>query len=279
MRWRDALLFIAAAGLSGCAGGASLTAEQACSCAGYYGKQAKPSWVDAGDAITAENYRTAGIANCTGVQTFDTQKVDISARAKLSRMLAVRSDVRLSETRKDYGGGPGYATASIEATQISQTLLEDSKIYARWVDPQNCIIYAAAEISTANIEKQRRELAEKQAARLVNQSFNVKADGPQAALLIGEGKALLSDLGVSKISDRASHILTLSFSATERQATYLRGRLTASIETAAGTTVWSRTENSKGVSFQTLSEKALTSRAITDGAARMKEKLREALFE
>ena len=139
--------------LAACAGGKTLTAEQACGCSDYFGATERPAWVDEGDQITALNYRSAGIANCTGVQTFDVEKSDLSARAKLSRMLAVQSDVRISETRKDYGIGPGYAQAEIEATQISQTLLQDSKITARWVDPKNCIIYAAAEISTANIEK------------------------------------------------------------------------------------------------------------------------------
>lgn len=265
--------------VSACGGGQTLSPEQACACSGYYGGTARPAWVDAGDQITAQSYRTAGIANCTGVQTYDAEKSDLSARAKLSRMLSVRSDVRISETRKDYGGGPGFAQASIEATQISETLLQDSKIYGRWVDPQNCIVYAAVEVSTANIEKQKAELARRQAARLVNKSFTVTARAAPTIFLESEGRALLSDLGVTRISDTGEYELAIDFLQTERSADALRGRLTVSIEKADGTVVWSRTEKSKGVSFQKLSDTELKSRAIADGLQRMKPALRAALMK
>lgn len=265
--------------VSACGGGQSLSPAQACGCHSYYGAKPRPAWVDAGDQISAQSYRTAGISECTGVLSYDNEKSELSARAKLSRMLAVRSDVRISETRKDYGQGAGYTQAQIEATQISQTLLQDSKIYDRWVDRQNCIIYAAAEISTANIEKQKAELARQEAARLINQSFEVTALAAPALILQNEGRAVLSELGVTRIKANADYALNLDFLPTERNKTALRGRLTATIAAADGTVVWSQTVKTKGVSYQPLSETELTGRAIAEGLERLKPALKAALMK
>lgn len=260
--------FISACATSG--GNVSGRAAGACSCNTYFDGGARPDWVLAGDRITAQSYSTAGSANCTGVQTYDVEKAAISARSKLSRMLAVNSNVRISETRKDYGGGPGYTQASIAATQISQTLMKDSKVSGFWVDPENCLVYARADISTARIREQRAEMARQDAARLLNKSFKVTADGPYASILIGQGKSALSAAGVRRMSDAANHKLALSFTPTQNGENELRGILEARIEDNAGAVLWSHTLNAKGVSFQPRSAADMTARAITDAMRRLR---------
>ena len=285
MSRRPLFLSLAAATLllAGCAGGPPpQAAAPPCSCSKYQAAKPRPAWVDRSDHVTPLVFQSTGLAACTGVQTLDTEKADLSARSKLSRVLSSRFDVRISETRTDTGSGAGYAQAAITATQISQTVVEGSRIFDRWVDPASCTVYAGVELSAAKLAEAKAEIERAEKARLVNQAFFVTAKGPHAARLQAAAAQLMSEAGVTRLPDSkagASHVLEAAFAPLENTPTLVRGRVTLRLTTADGSLVWTQTLPAKGLSYRETTPELLAERAITAGMERMAAPLRRRLMQ
>ena len=276
----SASLVLAAGFVAACAGSAP-TSMPDCGCTDYMPPTPRPSWVDRADNVTAAFVETQGAVQCTGLQEVDYEGADLSARGKLSRIINIKTDFALSETRTDEGYGAGRARARIDSSQISRVVLEGSRITARWVDPDTCRVHTQVRLSRSDMEQTKARLATEEAARLVNQRFIVQAEGPHAAVLIGGAKQALSEAGVSRIVDRAeaAHRVNVRLDNVTEEGYGLIGQLSLAVISPAGETVWSRTVPAKAASYSRKSKEFLVSRAVQSALRNLRPALKDRLMK
>lgn len=269
--------------LAACGGSASHMAQKniSCGCSDYMDAAPRPAWVDGGDIVTASYRQSHGTANCTGLKNIDFDAADLAARAKLSRMISAKTDIRISETRRDYGYGAGSAEARIDSSQISQVVLEGSRIEARWIDPESCLVYAAVRLPNASYEATKKRLAAQEKARLVNQRFYLNVQGApedQASLRAALAQSL-SEAGVSRMVEKAevadieARIAIANLNVSD---TSLNGQVSVSLYRDE-TNLWSRSFTAKAASFSAKPKNALLTRALENAMRGLKAPLSEIL--
>ncbi|MBT5156604.1 MAG: hypothetical protein HOK33_05000 [Rhodobiaceae bacterium] len=279
-RIRGYLTLLALAATTGCAGlplAQSSTPEPMrtnCVCARYFAQSPRPAWVEAGDVVTSQTYQTSGSSQCTGLQSLDVDKADLSARSRLGRIVNTQVSSDISETRTAFGNGVGNgvgsAKASIQSSLLSKSLLENSQITHRWVDTAACRIYARVQIGAAQMKASQDKITKAKAARLIHQTFYVNTQDIAPAyrdLVAASAGQLLSKIGVTKITptpQASSYQIKFTFAVTQLDAaSALRGELRTQIAPPNGAIMWQQVTPAKGVSFRPSSNRALASKAIT----------------
>ena len=186
--------------LSGC-NSKEVKPTHSCSCGDYFPSKQRPSWVDT-EGLSNNIYYSHGIAQCSGIKPIDIKESSVNARGNLSRMLEtnVQSDIlliRKSNTATQGGGESGRAETSIS----SEALLNNSSIYAHWVDPDSCTVYSAVKLAKDDLDRTINEAKETENAKLKNQRFFILAEGEYAAeLKLAMANALVQN-GVSRMVD------------------------------------------------------------------------------
>lgn len=277
---RNLLLSLACLSLAACAAPGPKIVSQGCGCSGYMAETPRPAWVDGGDTVTPTMVASQGSTQCTGLKQIDLDAADLSARSKLSRILNVKTDIALTETRTDVGFGAGGSSARIETGELSRVVLEGSRIGARWVDPESCRIYARADLPRAQMEKTKARLEAEEKARLVNQTFFITSEGSYAASLNAGIAEALSAAGVKRIVTSTTpnaYRAVAGLDTIERAGNGLTARLSLSFIAPNGDTVWSRTVPARAASYDRKSDQALINRAIGAALRDMAPKLRAAL--
>lgn len=265
-------------------GGVPLTAEERCSCSGYSLQTTRPAWVGA-DAVAQGNYRTSGVAQCSSLQEIDLKKADLSARSNLGRMISSQVSSEILSTSHDGGYGAGASGGKSRSFVASDALLENSQIYDRWLDINNCAIHSAVKISTADIERSLKKLASIENNKFKNQRFFVEAKGAHVKILNQGITSVLSNLGVRQIVAqpqknyfRIVASLADSVMVTDNAGSVAsKGQLSVRIYDMNNVNVWSWASPIKGVSFSNRSKIDLDRIAIRNGMRILESDLKEKL--
>ncbi len=287
---RGFISMFALAATAGCAGlplaqiSATTPAPASCVCETYFEQIPRPAWVDAGDVVTRQTYQTSGSSQCSGLQSIDVNKADLSARTKLGRILNTQVSSNISETRTSYGGGVGSTKASIQSSLLSEGILENSRITNRWVDPGSCRVYARVQIAASQIEASKEKIAKAEAARLLNQTFYLHTQDNEPAyrdLVASAAGQLLSSVGVTKIiptAEASAYQIKFTFAVTQLNAEKsMRGELRTQILAPDASIVWQQATPAKGLSFSAASNRALADKAIASAMRSLSPVLRNRL--
>lgn len=262
--------------LAGCAG-----AKMSCSCTSYLPVAPRPDWVES-EHLVDGIYQTQGIAACTGVQELDFKTADEAARQNLGRMLQAHVRNRTYSVQGEYVPGAGYSEGKISSWSDSEGILTRSRIFARWVDPETCIVYSGSRIAALDIAEARRKVDERAMRRLSNQPFAAITSGPQQDLVAQRLAAFLSQAGVRHIvrePDDKPYVVTarLADSRFTDDETVAHVELVIDISDPRGRVLWSRQQSGKAVSLKHVTQSALFSEAIADAFDRVLKDVREVL--
>lgn len=277
--WRPVLIALAGLALSACAGNGPQNMRNGCACDGYLTAKPRPAWVDAGDQLDAAQLASSATAMCSGVRQIDFDAADLSARGRLSRVISTKTDFSLSETRTDEGFGAGRREARIDASQISRVVLEGSRIDARWVDPQSCLVHARATLSRTTLAATKARLAAEEAAKPVNQMFFVEAQGRHGAALAAALGQALSEAGVSRLVDTpdGAYLARARLDNMAVEENGLSGNLSIALITPGGETIWQRSIAARAASYSKKPEAVLVTRAVTSALRDLAPALAERL--
>lgn len=264
--------------LIGCAGGAARKqAKATCGCASYTAGQPRPAWVDSESAAGAV-YQSQGIAECTGIKSMDYSTAEKRARDSLGRMINVQVKSEVVSVVRDTGTRGGASQfGQISSEQISQVLLKNSEIFARWVDPASCTVYAGVRIAKADIARAMQEAEATEKAKLVNQKWKVTASGDHTDVIAAQISQALSSLGVTLDASGAAGTLVMSGSVAD-SATQNDGRVVrVSLKLEArngGSVVWNRLVQGKGVSFGIEAQPVMLKKAVQDALDNAKDEIK-----
>lgn len=258
-----------------------VTQASQCNCAGYFEMRPRPQWVKGDDVINGV-YFSNGLEQCTGIKELDVKRADIASRTGLARIIStdIASEVAVKKT--DYGLGAGHTEASVSSLQTSNALLENSQIYDRWVDVENCVVYSAVRISTQDVEASLRKLRQAEQRKLKNQTFFVSAKGKYAKSLLRHTKQLLSRVGVKKLVSKKNQqthnvVVSLTDIVPVQSGRLVRVNMGFDIYDTRNQVIWSRQIAAKGVSFQGEPNTALIQKAISNAMRALEKPFRQAL--
>lgn len=262
--------------LAGCAG-----ARTYCSCSGYLPATPRPEWAG-GEHIVDGVYQTQGIAACTGVQELDFKAAEEAALQNLGRMLQVHVRNRTYSVQGEYVPGAGYSEGKMQSWSDSDGVLTRSRIFARWVDPEACTVYAGVRIAARDIEEARRKSHDEEVRRLSSQPFLPVTSGAQREVVEPRLVAWLSQAGVRRIVPQGdgrtyvaeAGIVESRFAEDGRSA---QVEVFVHIRDPGGRILWSRQQNGKAVSLKTPGYEALLKNAVADALDRLRRDIEEVL--
>lgn len=268
--------------LSGCSTNQMTTEKSAgCSCIDYLPVQSRPSWLG-GESSTAKDYLSNGLTECTGIQSMDFEEADISARTNLSHLISSHVENEVVLIQEDFGGGAGSNSGKVISKQSTNSLLEKSVIYDRWVDGDSCVVYSAVKVSQANIQETIKRIEAERNNKLLNQRFLVQAKGKYNSKLAERMQQLLVDSGVKKVAKTTgtkTYILNGVVASHEYLNQYKVAKVTVQLEIISPQKdlIWSQQVVGKGVSFGDTSKNTLLNKAIEHAVDNSKISIAEIL--
>ncbi len=279
MRYLTPIIAAACAALAGC--GSAPAKHQDCSCGSYLPASPRPAWV-AAEGIEGDSYRSQGVAECTGIQSQDFKQADEAARTALGRMINTQVSSEVLSIRGDYGPNAGFRKDQVRSLQVSEAALANSRIFARWLDPDTCVIYSGVQIGKADITNAIRKLEEKERNRLANQLFTVSASGAEQEALERRLRAVLNRAGAQRVQSEAADGVfrfkgELVATTWQKNDTLVRAEVSLQVLDPQGAVLWSRETSGKGVSFGGVARSTLVEKAIDDALDNGLEELQKAL--
>lgn len=262
--------------LAGCAG-----AKTSCSCTGYLPVAPRPEWAG-GERFADGVYQTQGIAACTGVQELDFKAAEEAALQNLGRMLQVHIRNRTYSVQGEYVPGAGYSEGKIQSWSDSHGVLTRSRVFARWVDPGACTVYAGARIAARDIEEARRKSHDQEARRLSNQPFLPVTSGAQREVVEQKLVVWLSQAGARRIvlqGDERTYVAEAGIA----ESRFAEDGRSAQVEVfvhirdPGGRILWSRQQAGKAVSLKMPGREVLLKNAVDDALDRLSRDIEEVL--
>jgi hypothetical protein len=262
--------------LAGCAG-----AKTYCSCTGYLPAAPRPQWIS-GEQFSNGVYQAQGIAACTGVQELDFKAAEEAALQNLGRMLQVHVRNRTYSVQGEYDPGAGYSEGKIQSWSDSDGVLTRSRVFARWVDPEACMVYAGARIAARDIEEARRKTHDQEARRLSNQPFLPVTSRDQREVVEPRLVTWLSQAGVRRIVPRGDGYTYVAEAGIAESRFAEDGRsaqveMFVHIRDPGGRILWSRQQAGKAVSLKMPGCEVLLKNAVDDALDRLRRDIEEVL--
>lgn len=253
--------------LSGCASNRATAVRGAsCSCIDYLPARPRPSWVET-ESSSATAYLSHGVSECTGIQSMDFEEADISARSNLGHLISSHVESETVLIQEDAGYGAGSSRGKVTSKQSTDSLLEKSIIYDRWLDSDSCVLYSAVKISQANIQDTIKRIELEHHNKLVNQRFLVRTEGEYNQKLAERMRQLLIDSGVKRVAvlaDASTYILHGVVVNHELLNQNKLAKVTVRLEiiNPQKDLIWTHQVVGKGVSFGGVSKEKLLNKAI-----------------
>lgn len=262
--------------LTGCAG-----TKIPCSCAAYLPATPRPEWAG-GERFADGVYQTTGIAACTGVQELDFKAAEEAALQNLGRMLQVHVRNRTYGVQGEYAPGTGYSEGKIQSWSDSDGVLVRSRVFARWVDPGPCAVYAGARVAERDIEEARHKARDREMQRLANQPFFPVASGIYREAVEQRLVAWLNQAGVRRIvpqGDERAYIAEAGIAESRfaEDGRSAQVEVLVHIRDPAGRILWSRQQYGKAVSLKTPAREVLLKNAVDDALDRLRQDIEEVL--
>jgi len=219
------------------------------------------------DGSLAVAYLSHGISECTGIQSMDFEEADTSARINLSHLISSHVESETVLIQDDFGGGAGSSRGTVTSKQSTDSLLEKSVIYDRWLDSKSCVLYSAVKISQVNIQDTIKRIELDRQNKLVNQRFLVRAKGEYNHKLTERMQQLLIDSGVKRVTtlaDATTYILHGVVASHEflDQNKLVKVTVQLKIFNPQKDLIWAHQVVGKGVSFGGVSKDNLLNKAI-----------------
>lgn len=249
-----------------------------CSCRDYLPERPRPGWAGV-DGSSVATYLSHGISECTGIQSMDFEEADASARSNLGRVLSTHVESEVVLIREDFGGAGG-SRGKITSKQSTDSLLEKSTIYDRWLDRGSCVLYSAVRISRADIQATIKRIELERQNKLVNQSFLVKTEGEYSNKLAEKMQQLLIDSGVRNVTESASKNTYTLYGTVASKELIKQGRLAKvtiqlKIIDPKKNFIWMHQAVGKGVSFSAASKEQLFNKALVQAIDNMAASITE----
>jgi hypothetical protein len=243
----------------------------ACSCASYYDERPAPPWVYA-QIANHDVIQASGSSICTGVKGLDERRADGDARSTLSKILSTR--IKISETTKlssiNQLSSSNFQSISL---QQSQQLLTNSTVFDRWVDGENCQVYAGINVSVADIEAARKAEKADRESKLLAKNSCVIANGSNSRLSAKNLTALLIQQGFVIDTAKKCQIkyrINTEIVAVGKDFVKSQTQVVVNHGTAL---LWQKTYPGKGVSFNQRSQSELANNALQDSLSQFKPDL------
>ena len=234
-----------------------------CSCAHYYPTQAQtPDWIGI-DKVTDTLYISSGSSQCSGLKSIDERRSALEARKALTKLL--KTEIEIKEENQL------FSSNSISNLQFNSTakitsdqLLKNAKIFERWVDKNNCVVYAGVTINHTDIQKAQAQKKQEAQSKLSAKNNCIKSTGSQA----GEVKSLLTAKFIQNgfnITDSACDVYYhVKNSIVKSSQNKVFTRLQLEIITHTNKRLWQDHYQGKGISFSKRSTEQLLQIANED---------------
>ncbi|MFC0119447.1 hypothetical protein ACFFK7_16175 [Pseudoalteromonas xiamenensis] len=172
----------------------STNVKAACGCINYFEQQVKPGWVDTEQTGNGQ-FKTFGIARCTGLKQIDLKKAKQSATESLAVLLetTVQSKTELDQLKEN---NVVLSRTKNKARFESKAIIKGATVYDNWIDSERCLVYSAIVVSDADIKNALQAERKLQNQRLKAQTFFVKNNEPQLDYLAHLTLTQLSDMGL-----------------------------------------------------------------------------------
>lgn len=240
----------------------------ACSCANYYSKAQASQ-----EELTEDLYSAAGSVLCSGIKSLDEKKAASESRLELSKYIS--SEVSVTEnlfTRKNSSIGVNHFSSN--AALESKTHLSKSYIANRWVDVDNCVVFAQAAISKSDLEKSLSDLTAKKNAKLIskNMCLDVIESSKNGLESILQGLLVREGFNVSK-SGSCEVFVYASADTTLITKQHMESTLDIKFTTPERL-IWQNSYQGKAISFnQNVTERELSRRAAEDSLQQLQSDL------
>ncbi|WP_445945185.1 hypothetical protein [Shewanella sp.] len=243
----------------------------ACSCASYYDERPAPSWVYAQEA-SADGWQASGGSMCTGIKRIDERRADTDARSSLSKLLGTK--VQTSEISKlsssNQASSSRFQSVSL---QQSQQLLKNATVFDRWVDAENCQVYAGIRVSVADIEAAKIAEEADRDSKLLAKNSCVIAKGANPKLSSKKLTALLIQQGFVINSEQKCQIkYRINTELVGVGKDFVKSQTQVMVNHGPAL-LWQKTYPGKGVSFNQRSQSELANSALQDSLSQFKQDL------
>ncbi len=222
-----------------------------CACIDYLKATPRPPWVGVDD-ITPSFFLSSGVAQCSSLSEHDFSDSALNARGNLTSLLKTSIDKYVAIRTSDQGGS-NNASIEVSVEENSKLLLQQSTIYARWLDPKTCTLHSAVRLSKKHYDEVVARLHAEERSRVKYKPIQVGVEGKHAAENLSAIHQLLFDAGarVVRQNELSSQHFSMIFEFSTPVVTYELNRriiesfVSVRLLTPRSDLLWSHTKAGK----------------------------------